>query len=205
MTISLIAAVLLGIVTGIAINISQVMSSVEPLMEGTGLLMDLGLCTLLFLIGIDIGKQKTILQDIKKMGIKILYVPILIALGSVVGAICVGFMFGMPMKESAAVGAGFGWYSLSAVLLAEYSETLSAIAFMSNVVREILAIILIPFIAKYIGTLESVAPSGATAMDTTLPVIAKYTDSQTAVIAFVSGSILSMMVPFLVPLIINLM
>lgn len=204
MTISLIISVVTGICLGIGLNVSGILQDHHGLMELTGILMDIGLCGLLFLIGIDIGKQKTVLKEIKEMGFKILWVPAMIALGSISGAVLVGFFLKMPINESAAVGAGFGWYSLSAVILADYSDSLSAIAFLSNVVREILAILVIPFIAKYIGKVESVAPSGATAMDTTLPVIAKYTDSQTAIVAFVSGSVLSMMVPFLVPLIINI-
>ena len=62
----------------------------------------------------------------------------------------------------------------------------------------------IPFIAKYIGRLESIAPAGATAMDTSLPIIAGATDSRTAVVSFITGVVLSLLVPVMVPLMIAL-
>jgi len=73
------------------------------------------------------------------------------------------------------------------------------LAFITNVCREIIAIIIIPIIAKYIGKLESIAPAGATAMDTTLPIISKATDGNVAVISFITGVSLSLLVPILVP------
>jgi uncharacterized membrane protein YbjE (DUF340 family) len=166
--------------------------------------MDIGLCLLLLFVGIDIGKQKNIDNEIKEMGVPILVIPILIGLGSIVGAMIGGLLLGMPFNESGSVGAGFGWYSLAPVILSDYSSSLSAVAFLSNLIREVLAIITVPFIAKYIGYIEAVAPGGATSMDTTLPIITKYTDSKTAVLAFISGVVLSTLVPIIVPIIIAL-
>ncbi|MFZ5648571.1 MAG: lysine exporter LysO family protein [Bacillota bacterium] len=111
----------------------------------------------------------------------------------------------MPLKEASAVGAGFGWYSLSGVILSQiYSVEAGALAFLTNVMREIIAFVLIPVLAARIGSLAAVAPGGATTMDTTLPLIARSTDADTTVIAFVNGATLSAMVPVLVPLLIGL-
>jgi len=193
----IVAAVILGCLAGIFI--------VPPELAGkTDLFMDIGLCLLLVLVGIDIGKQKGILKEVKKLGKSLIVIPLLIALGSIVGGIVSGFIFQMPFNEGGAIGAGFGWYSLSAVILADYSNELSALAFLTNVIRELFAIMLIPLIAKYIGYAEAVAPSGATAMDTTLPIITRYTDAKTSVLAFVSGVVLSTLVPIVVPIIIGL-
>lgn len=197
MTVIIMLTVFLGIAFGY-------LAFPVDMLSYTDYIMDFGLCLLLLLVGIDIGRQKNVLQDIKHMGFSIILVPILIALGSIVGAIAGGLVIGMPMNESSAIGGGLGWYSISAVLLSEYSTEISAIAFLSNVMREIIAILAIPFIAKFIGYMESVAPSGATAMDTTLPIITKYTDSKTAVLAFITGVVLSLLVPILVPLLIGL-
>ena len=89
-------------------------------------------------------------------------------------------------------------------MLIDYSSELSALAFISNVTREIIAILLIPIIAKHIGFVESIAPAGATAMDTSLPVVSKSTDSTTVIISFITGMVLSFAVPILVPIMINL-
>lgn len=197
MTLLIMLAVLLGALVGVFILPSDWYAYTDPIIS-------IGLCFLLLFVGMDMGKQKDLFKQIKKIGVNILLVPVMIAIGSIVGAIVFGSFAGIGLKESSAVGAGFGWYTLSAIMLADYSTELSAIAFLSNVIREVMAIVLIPFIAKYIGYYEAIAPSGATAMDTTLPIITRYTDSKTAVAAFVSGVVLSAAVPIIVPIIIGL-
>lgn len=197
MNLGIILSVVLGIFFGLY-------AFPQSLVEYIGIFIDLGLCILLFFVGIDIGRNKEIINKIKETGLKILLVPIMVAIGSIVGGIVGGLILGIPLNESGAIGAGFGWYSISAVLLSSYSAETSAIAFITNVWREVLALMLIPYVAKYIGKLESIAPAGATAMDTTLPVIARVTDGQIALISFVTGVVLSTLVPILVPIIIAL-
>lgn len=197
MSFKIILSVLAGIGVGYFILPSEIL-------QYTDYILDIGLCLLLFFVGIDIGKNKDVLDKIRKIGLRVLLVPVMIIIGSIFGSIIAGFILGMPANESGAVGAGLGWYSLSSMMLATYSSRLSALAFISNVTREIIALLTIPFISKYIGDLESVAPAGATAMDTSLPLIAKSTNPQTAIIAFISGVIASTSVPILVSFIIKI-
>jgi len=162
------------------------------------------LCLMLVGIGIDLGSQKEAWSRLRSMGWRIMLVPILVAAGSLGGAVVAGLFLGMPLREASAVGAGFGWYSLSGVLLSKiYSVEAGALAFLTNVMREIISFIIIPLLAARIGRLAAVAPGGATTMDTTLPLIARTTDPDTTVIALVNGTTLSAMVPLLVPLLIN--
>ncbi len=193
----IILAVLIGVLAGIWLVPLEWISY-------TDLVMDIGLCLLLLLVGIDIGKQKGILGEIRKLGKSLIIIPVLIGIGSLFGGVIAGWILGMPRNEGAAIGAGFGWYSLSAVILADYSNELSAMAFLTNVIRELMAIAFIPLLAKYVNYEVCVAPAGATAMDTTLPIITKYTDARIGVLAFVSGVILSTAVPILVPLMIGI-
>ena len=62
-----------------------------------------------------------------------------------------------------AAASGLGWYSLAPTLLAPYSLSVSAVAFLSNVMREIFSILAIPFVAKYIGYVECASLPGAAA------------------------------------------
>lgn len=172
--------------------------------DTTGTLLDIGLCSLLFFVGIDIGTNIQALKNIKKLGMKILLVPVATIIGSLAGGAICGMIMNIGFTESLAVSAGFGWYSLAPVIIAPYSSELSAIAFLMNVFREVLAIICIPFIAKHIGFLETIAIGGATSMDTCLPIITQNTDQEVAIISFVSGVVVSLMVPVLVPLFIGL-
>lgn len=197
MNAGIIAAVASGILVGLLLFPQQ-------LVQYIGLVIDLGLCALLFFVGIDIGRNKDIINQIKACGFRILLVPMMIALGSIIGSMVGGSIIGLPLNESGAIGAGFGWYSLSAIILSDYSAEVGAVAFITNVCRELFALMAIPFIARYIGKLESIAPAGATAMDTSLPVVSRATDSRTAVVSFISGVVLSLLVPVLVPLLIAL-
>lgn len=197
MTVYIVVAVVIGMIAGHFLIPDTWISSSD-------FIIDIGLCILLFFVGLDIGKQKTAFQELKELGAGIIFLPVLIAMGSIFGGVVAGLIIGIPINESGAVSAGFGWWTLSAVILAGHSSELSAMAFMSNVLRELIAIITIPFISKYVGDLESIAPSGATAMDTTLPIISNCTNSRTAVVAFISGVILSTFVPILVPFLIGL-
>lgn len=160
---------------------------------------------LLLGVGIELGRSKELWKDLKKLGTHILWLPLAIALGSILGAWVVGTMLGFPPNESTAIGAGFGWYSLSGVLLTQiYQVDTGALAFLSNVFRELLAVLMIPFLAKYLGKLTAIAPGGATTMDVTLPLISRTTDERTTLVAFVTGVVLTMLVPILVPFLIGL-
>ncbi len=198
MTVKIILVLFGGILTGMFIF--------EPdFMLKTDTLLDVGLFFLLFFVGIDIGSNKKAFDHLKRLGFKILLIPISAALGSIFGGILVSGILGMKAFEGGAIGAGFGWYSLSAVLIAPYSSELSTIAFLTNVIREIMAIMFIPLTAKYIGYYETISLGGATSMDTTLPIITKNTNSETAVISFISGLLMSIMVPIIVPIFISLL
>lgn len=196
MTWKIIAAVAFGVLFG------RFFLDTEPVFLST--LLDVGLCLLLFFVGIDVGKNKDVVKQIKEIGIKAVTTPVTVAIGTIVGSIVFGSIFDYSPKDTALLGAGFGWYTLSPIIIAPYSAELSALAFLANVTREVLAIISIPMVAKYIGYTEAIAPAGATAMDTTLPIVSRSTDAQTTIVSFVTGLVLSLSVPILLPFILAL-
>lgn len=169
-----------------------------------GNIIDFGLYLLLFLVGMDMGKQGTMLSDIKAAGFKVLLVPVVVAAGTLLAAGLVGMLLPIGGKDAVAASAGFGWYSLAPTLLAPYSLSVSAVAFLSNVMREIFSIVAIPFVAKHIGYVECAALPGAAAMDTVLPVVVGATHERVAIYSFTSGVVLSLAVPILVPALIAL-
>ena len=163
------------------------------------------LAVLVFGVGIDIGRNRSVWQRLGQLGLRILVVPFLVGVGSIGGAALAGVFLNMPFNEASAVGAGFGWYSLSGIILAQiYNVEIGALAFLANVIREIIALISIPVLAKTMGKMAAIAPGGATTMDTTLPLIVRFAGPEVAIIAFFSGVVLTLAVPFLVPLLISL-
>ena len=197
MTFKIILLVVLGAVIGLALPMQDL-----TVLDG---LISTALCLLLFGVGLSLGRDRHLFSSMRSLGRVVLVVPVGVAAGSIIGASLAGFVLGLPLNESAAIGAGFGWYSLSAVLISRvYAVEVGALAFLSNVLRELVALAIIPWIAVRFGYLAAVAPGGATAMDVTLPIIAKSTDSKTTLVAFVTGVLLSLAVPVLVPLLIGL-
>jgi len=156
---------------------------------------------LLLLIGYDIGRDKSTIRKLINADRQAFLVPIGTIAGTLVGGAFAVLFINMSIKDSLAISAGFGWYSLSAVIIADAKGgDLGSIAFLTNVFREMISIILIPVLAKYVNPYVSIAPGGATTMDTTLPIIEKYAGSSAAFIAFLHGFILSSLVPILVPM-----
>ena len=204
MTLVIIASVVLGLICGFAL-VDKVFDSYETFNTIAGHAIQIGLCILLSLVGLDLGLDGTVIDNFRKVGLRVLIFPFAIALGSLAGAFICGLILPLSVKEMLAVGAGFGWYSLAPGIILEAGlAQASAVAFMHNVMREILGIIFIPLVAKKIGYVETIALPGAAAMDVCLPIVEKSTSGNIAVYSFISGLVLSALVPIFVPLILAL-
>lgn len=58
-------------------------------------------------------------------------------------------------------GIGFGYYSLSSIFITEYKGTeLGTIALLSNIVREMITLLLSPLLVKVAGPLAPIAAGG---------------------------------------------
>lgn len=155
---------------------------------------------LLFWIGISLGADRHLIRLMRAIHYKIVFVPIGVALGTLVGATAASWLLNdVSYRESMAVGAGFGWYSLSALFITQlHSETLGITALLSNVIREIFTLALAPLLASRFGPLSVLASGGATAMDTTLPVVLKYSGKEFLLMSIFSGFALSLLVPVII-------
>ena len=193
MSIAILVVLVLGIGAGYILpeNMSGFIDSASSYM----------LLILLFSVGIDMGLNKEVFTRIKELGFKILLIPFGVVVGSLCGGLLTSFLVNLPVKDSLAVSAGLGWYSLSGILITEAGNPVAGtIAFLSNVFREMLTFIVVPFIASHMNYYCAIAPAGATAMDTTLGIISRNTDATVAVLSFVSGVICTLLVPVLVPI-----
>ncbi|WRS28839.1 lysine exporter LysO family protein [Oscillospiraceae bacterium MB08-C2-2] len=161
----------------------------------------IALIILVFATGIGIGSQRTLWKRLRSIGAKALLTPLGTLFGSVAAGIGAGLLLGLSANEAGAVSAGMGYYSVSMAVLTDLGNAqLGALAFVTNILREVFSLLLIPLIARKLPYVCAIAPGGATAMDTTLPVISRCTDEETAVAAVVSGVILTGIVPPLVAL-----
>jgi uncharacterized membrane protein YbjE (DUF340 family) len=164
------------------------------------------LYALIFLVGMGMGSDGKFLRNILKVGKKELIVPISVTVGSIVGGAAISLvMMDIDMAEGAAVGAGFGYYSLSSVLISQLrGDELGTIALVANITREVITILAAPIMVRLVGPLGPIASGGATTMDTTLPVIVKYSGKDYAMTSVINGIVLTCLVPVLVPFILGI-
>lgn len=163
------------------------------------------LYVLMFLAGTSIGSDKNSWKVVATHNYKIIWVPVTIVIGTLLGAaLAAAILPTLTLRESLAVGAGFGYYSLSSVFITQlHSQTLGVVALLSNIFREVATLLITPILVRYFGNLAGIASGGATAMDTTLPVISKYSGKSYAIVAVFSGIVLTILVPFLVTFILT--
>jgi len=193
--------IVISVCSGVIFGFLFIPMEMKPLIEH---ISGYALNFLILTVGIELGYNRSVFGRLRVLGPKVLLIPLSIVLGSLTGGFASAFILHREIGVSLSIASGFGWYSLSGILLARLANAeIGAIAFLCNVFRELIAVLIIPFLAKHLNFLTSIAPAGATSMDSTLPIISESTDSETALISFINGFTLSALVPFLVPFFLN--
>ncbi|MBD1564698.1 lysine exporter LysO family protein [Vibrio sp. S12_S33] len=151
---------------------------------------------LLFFIGIQLRNSGLTLRQIllNKHGMIIASV---IIISSWIGGIISAMILEIPVYRGLAMASGFGWYSLSGILMGDaFGPVYGGASFMIELLRELIALVMIPMLIRS-KPCTSIGYAGATAMDFTLPVIQTTGGVRCVPIAIVSGFILSLLVPIL--------
>ena len=158
------------------------------------------LCCLMFCVGISIGCDTSVLKSFKEVNPRLMMLPIMTILGTLAGCAAVSILLGhRQLTDCLAIGSGFGYYSLSSIFITQYrGAELGTIALLANISREILTLLCAPLLAKYFGRLAPFSVGGATTMDTTLPIITRYTGESFIIVSIFHGFCVDFSVPFLV-------
>ena len=188
-------------VTGILAGFYQILPNAPYLSS----LSEYALYLLMFLVGIVVGGDTKAWLTLRNFNLKIVLVPGSVIVGSLAGGVMSTLVFAdLSLKDGLAVSAGFGYYSLSSILITKYySGAVGVVALLANMFREIITLLFSPLFAKYFGKLAPIASGGATAMDTTLPIITHSSGKEWAIVGVFSGVVLTVLVPFLVIFILN--
>lgn len=127
-----------------------------------------------------------------------------VAASSLAAGLLAAPLLDLRWNEGLAMAAGFGWYSLSGILIGDQlGPVLGGVAFFNDLARELLAFLLIPLVIHR-ATPLAIGYGGATSMDFTLPVIQQHGGVACVPIAVVSGFILSLLSPPLILLLLSL-
>lgn len=125
-------------------------------------------------------------------------------ISSFLGGIIAALILKMPITQGLAISSGFGWYSLSTIILQDaHGPIIGSIAFFNDLFREFFAFMVIPLLmAKY--PLSAVGSGGATSLDFTLPVIQRTGGAQVVPIAISFGFITNILAPIFLVFFANL-
>ena len=159
------------------------------------------LCILMAMVGMSVGGNPELATSIKSMNPRIALLPIATILGTYAGCIIVNLFLGHSIADVLAIGSGFGYYSLSSVLISSSrGPHLGSIALISNIIREVFTLLCAPVLARIAGPLAPISSGGATTADTTLPIISSCCGDKFVLISIFHGFAVDFTVPFLVTL-----
>lgn len=151
----------------------------------------------MFMVGVSIGADRKIGEIIRSINKRILLLPLITTMGTFAGVGLASGALGYNMAEAMAIGAGFGYYSLSSILIGNYmGAEAGAMALMSNILRELFVLLCAPFLYRYFGPVALICSGGCTTSDTTLPVIVHWAGSKWVAPAIIHAMLLDFSVPF---------
>ncbi|MFP1742601.1 lysine exporter LysO family protein [Lonsdalea quercina] len=157
------------------------------------------LLVLLCLVGIQLRNSGMTLRQIviNRRGTIIAGV---VAVSALCGGALASLLLDLPLKTGLAMASGYGWYSLSGILMTDaYGPVIGSAAFFNDLARELIAIMLIPSLIQS-RRASALGLCGATSMDFTLPVLQRSGGVDIVPPAIVHGFILSLLSPVLIAL-----
>ena len=189
----LIVACLLGLLIGLFLpgnlNINLMFSLILPI--------------LLFSVGVSLGNIN--IMNLVTNNRKFLLLPIFSLIGSIVFSVIYALIMKNGIKETVLVGNAMGFYSLPAIMVSTQIGVVAGTTLLiTNMIREAITILLAPLITKIFGKYSIIAVGGATTMDVSLAMIKEVGGSELVPLAILNGLVLTLGVPFITSLFINL-
>lgn len=168
------------------------------------------LYALMFQVGISIGGGEDFKALIHGFRWKMLLIPLATIGGTLLFSALVSVLLTRwSVFDCMAIGSGLGYYSLASILIVELkapvigtqlATELATIALLTNVIRELVALVGAPLIGKYFGKLAPISVAGVTSVDVALPSIIRVSGKEVVPIAIFHGILVDMSVPFFISL-----
>ena len=166
------------------------------------------LYALMLQVGISICSNKNLKQIVRQIRLKMLVIPLATIIGTLLFSALASLLLSRwSVFECMAVGSGFAYYSLSSILITQFKEPsiglqlateLGTIALLSNIIREMMALLGSPLIKKYFGKLAPISAAGVNSMDVVLPAITRYSGKEMIPVAILHGILIDFSVPLFV-------
>lgn len=160
-------------------------------------------------VGVGLGSKPDLRGLLRSLRWPMLLLPVFTIVGTLLATLAAGLLFrDEALSDLMAAGSGFGYYSLSSLLIveaktltagAEAAARLGAIALLANIIRELLALFGCAYVVRRSGGYAAISVAGACSMDVCLPAILRSSaDKSLLPVAMVHGLVLEVSVPLLV-------
>lgn len=159
--------------------------------------MTIMLMILILLVGVGLKGSGITLKQVllNKRGVEM---SVIFTLSVLIGGLIFALIFTeVSWTKGLALASGFGWYSLSAIVMTDaYGAIWGSVALFNDLMREFFALVFIPvFMRKYPSA--SVGLGGATSLDFTLPIIQQSGGLKVVPLAISFGFIINIVSPVL--------
>ncbi len=192
-----------GIIFGWAVGMPSFFGDVD--------LAHILLYILIIQVGLGIGMRPDLSMLFRNFNFRMLLLPAFTIVGTLAFTLLAGLIFvSDDIKDILAIGSGFGYYSLSSVLIAQFKSVTSgaeaasvvaAIALLANVVRELVALVSCKFLSSKGYGYAAISIAGINSMDVCLPMIVSGNNDRNLIsAALFHGIMIEVSVPFLIAL-----
>lgn len=150
-------------------------------------------------VGVSLASNKSVFGYIRRLGLRILFLPLAIFLGCMLGGFLAGLILGVPTAWSVISASGMGYYSLTGAFMTEtWGIEAGTYGFIVNVSRDVFTVLLLPVLIR-ISKGSPIASGAAGCMDTMLVPVSRYVGPELSLAALISGTILTFVVPVWLP------
>ena len=186
-------AIILGLVLGIFVFPDIKESTLDTLLT----------ISLIFLYtgaGVSLATNKVAFLYIKKLGLRILLLPLAIFVGGLISGLIMSKLLGVDLCWSVTSSSTMGYYSLPGAYMTEaYGVEAGVYGFMVNIFRDIFTVTLMP-ILKRISKGAPIASGAGGCMDSMFIPVTRAVGPELGIAGLIVGTIITIFVPFWLPL-----
>lgn len=151
-------------------------------------------------VGVSLGSNKEVFTYIRKLGLRVMFMPAAIFAACICGGLLSALILNLPLNYVTLSASGMGYYSLAGAFLTEtYGIEAGTYGFIVNVSRDVFTVLLLPLLSK-ISKGSPIASGASGCMDTMLVPVTRAVGPELGMVALISGTVLTIIIPVWFPI-----
>ena len=193
----LMIAMPLAIAVGMILGIFVIPDITDKTLD---ILLSISLIFLYTGAGVSLATNKVAFLYIKKLGLRILLLPIAIFVGGLISGVVMSKLLGVDLCWSVTASSTMGYYSLPGAFMTEaYGVEAGIYGFMVNIFRDICTVSLMPILKK-ISKGAPIASGAGGCMDSMFIPVTRAVGPELGITGLIVGTIITIFVPFWLPI-----